>query len=217
MATLIEDLSGVANGVARGGRVPPLTVKKLPKMGGKIRKKEEKSGRKDKNRDGSFTLPLLTDRAGYATGGSPIAKLKLIEKKKSQTNDQSPIHNSRFFPPLHVLFSFLSCNCRLFVFVFLIRAYLYLKVTSKSHLEGLQASLEVAGVKEQICTCWEIKFSQIAPGSRILFSSPAYKMTIFMKWLLFLSGKSCNAFLPPPPPPPPHFPQVWVEKRLDHY
>ena len=33
----------------------------------KIRKKEEKSGRKGKNREGSFTLPLLTDRAGYAT------------------------------------------------------------------------------------------------------------------------------------------------------
>ena len=38
---------------------------------GKIRKnrgKEEKSGRKGKNREGSFALPLLTDRAGYATG-----------------------------------------------------------------------------------------------------------------------------------------------------
>ena len=34
---------------------------------GKIRKKEEKSGRKGKNREGSFTLPLLTERAGYAT------------------------------------------------------------------------------------------------------------------------------------------------------
>ena len=30
-------------------------------------KKEEKSGRKGKNREGSFTLPLLTNRAGYAT------------------------------------------------------------------------------------------------------------------------------------------------------
>ena len=30
-------------------------------------KKEEKLGRKGKNREGSFTLPLLTDRAGYAT------------------------------------------------------------------------------------------------------------------------------------------------------
>ena len=56
-----------------GGRVPPLTVKILPKIGKKrekIRKngkKEEKSGRKGKYREGSFTLPFLTDRAGYAT------------------------------------------------------------------------------------------------------------------------------------------------------
>ena len=34
---------------------------------GKIRKKEEKSGRKGRNWEGSFTLPLVTDRAGYAT------------------------------------------------------------------------------------------------------------------------------------------------------
>ena len=38
---------------------------------GKIRKKEEKLGRKGKNREGSCTLPLLTDRAGYATGPYP--------------------------------------------------------------------------------------------------------------------------------------------------
>ena len=46
--------SGVATGVARGGRVPPLTAKNLPKLGkksgkigkkrGKIRKKRQKSG-----------------------------------------------------------------------------------------------------------------------------------------------------------------------------
>ena len=50
--------------------MPPLTARNLPKIGekeGKNRKKEEESGRKGKNRDGSFTLPLLTDRAGYAT------------------------------------------------------------------------------------------------------------------------------------------------------
>ena len=67
----------------KGGRVPPLTVKKLPKIRknkeksgktrknqeerAKIRKKEEKSGRKGKNQEVSFTLPLLTHRAGYAT------------------------------------------------------------------------------------------------------------------------------------------------------
>ena len=37
------------------------------KKPGKIGEKEEKSGRKGKNREGSFTLPILTDRAGYAT------------------------------------------------------------------------------------------------------------------------------------------------------
>ena len=58
---------GVATGDARGGRVPPLTAKKIAKNRGKIRNKEEKSGRKGKNREGFFTLPLLTDRAGYAT------------------------------------------------------------------------------------------------------------------------------------------------------
>ena len=48
--------------------MPPLTAKNLPKIGGK----EEKSGRKGKNWEGSFTLPLLTDRAGYATDCKPL-------------------------------------------------------------------------------------------------------------------------------------------------
>ena len=55
--------------------MPPLTAKKLPKIGkkrGKIGEKEEKSGRKGKNREGSFTLLLLTDRAGYATVFAPF-------------------------------------------------------------------------------------------------------------------------------------------------
>ena len=57
----------------KGGRVPPLTGKNLQKIGEKrekIRKnwkKEEESGRKGNNRECSFTLPLLTDRAGYTT------------------------------------------------------------------------------------------------------------------------------------------------------
>ena len=42
---------------------------------GKIGKKEGKSGRKGKNQEGSFTLPLLTDRAGYATGMQPVSAL----------------------------------------------------------------------------------------------------------------------------------------------
>ena len=61
--------SGAATGVARGGRVPPMTAKVCQKSGKreKIRKKEEKLGRKVKNWEVSFTLPLLTDKAGYAT------------------------------------------------------------------------------------------------------------------------------------------------------
>ena len=60
--------------------MPPLTAKKLPKVGKKMKKsgkigkksgkngkKEDKSGRKGKKREVSFTLPLLIDRAGYAT------------------------------------------------------------------------------------------------------------------------------------------------------
>ena len=50
--------------------MPLLTAKKLGKIGKKRKnrgKKEEKSGRKGKYREGSYTLPLLTDRAGYGT------------------------------------------------------------------------------------------------------------------------------------------------------
>ena len=45
----------------------PLTVKKLSKNWEKEGENQEKLGRKGKNQEGSFTLPLLTDRAGYAT------------------------------------------------------------------------------------------------------------------------------------------------------
>ena len=47
--------------------MPPLSVKNLPKNQEKEGKNQEKEGRKGKNLEGSFTLPLLTDRAGYAT------------------------------------------------------------------------------------------------------------------------------------------------------
>ena len=68
--------SGVATGVVRGGRVPPLTSKKKCQKSGKRAKKNQKKsgknqkklGKKRKNREVSFTLPLVTDRAGYATG-----------------------------------------------------------------------------------------------------------------------------------------------------
>ena len=60
----------------QGGQSAPLTAKNLQKIGkkrGKIRKtgkKRKKNRRKEANREGSFTLPLLTDRAGYATASS---------------------------------------------------------------------------------------------------------------------------------------------------
>ena len=60
--------------------MPTLRTKKLSKIGKrgeksgkreeksrKNREKEEKSGRKGQNREDSFTLPLLTNRAGDAT------------------------------------------------------------------------------------------------------------------------------------------------------
>ena len=46
-------ISGLATGVARG-RVPPLTTKKLPKIGKiqeKLGKNQEKSGKRRKNRE----------------------------------------------------------------------------------------------------------------------------------------------------------------------
>ena len=55
--------SGVASIGARGGRVPPWQRKNCQKLG----KREEKSGRNGQNREGSFTLPLLTNRASYTT------------------------------------------------------------------------------------------------------------------------------------------------------
>ena len=60
--------------------MPPLTAKKMSKIGTKREKsgkreeklgkieKRRKIGKKGQNREGSFTLPLLTNRAGYATG-----------------------------------------------------------------------------------------------------------------------------------------------------
>ena len=57
----------------QGGQSATPNSEKFAKKSGKrekIRKnrgKKEESGRKGKNQEGSFTLPLLTDRAGYAT------------------------------------------------------------------------------------------------------------------------------------------------------
>ena len=70
-------LSLIVSGVASIGAVPPLTAKKkwskIGKKRGKIGKKSRKRGKirkKGQNREGSFTLPLLTNRAGYATADS---------------------------------------------------------------------------------------------------------------------------------------------------
>ena len=59
----MSNFSGVATGGSRGQR------KFCQKSGkeGENREKEGKIAQKRKNREGSFTLPLLTDRAGYAT------------------------------------------------------------------------------------------------------------------------------------------------------
>ena len=75
--------SRVASTGARGAEFP-LTAKNLPKIGQKRgksaqnREKEEKSGRKGKNREGSFTLPLLTDWAGYASACNAIATAAIL-------------------------------------------------------------------------------------------------------------------------------------------
>ena len=70
-------ISGVATGGARGAECHPWQQKKKAKNwekeGGKrekIRKKEEKSERKCKNREGFFHF-APPDRAGYATGHDP--------------------------------------------------------------------------------------------------------------------------------------------------
>ena len=77
----LDVYSGIATGVARGAVCHTWQQKicqksrkrrekswKIGKKSGKIGEKKEKSERNDKNREISFTLPLLTDRAGYAPG-----------------------------------------------------------------------------------------------------------------------------------------------------
>ena len=61
--------TGIAMG-GQGGRMHPLTAKKNAKnweTGGENQEKEEKSQEKEEKLEGSFTLPLLTEWAGYAT------------------------------------------------------------------------------------------------------------------------------------------------------
>ena len=77
--------------------MPPLTAKKLQKIGkkrGKIWEKDKKSGRKGKNQEGSFTLPLLTDRGGYTTAlwGTKLTVKKNISYRKTIQNKTKNMH-----------------------------------------------------------------------------------------------------------------------------
>ena len=76
----------------KGGRVPSLTAKKLPKRGKKLGKWGKKSGRKGKNREGSFTLPLLTDRAGFATGVNVIPLMWAYRHRHRHLHPAYPTH-----------------------------------------------------------------------------------------------------------------------------
>ena len=87
----------------KGGRVPPLTAKKFAKnqeKRGKIGKNQEKIGKKEeksgmgwkgKNREDSSTLPLLTERAGYASEPSLISYADL----QSATPDSNKFAKNR--------------------------------------------------------------------------------------------------------------------------
>ena len=86
--------------------MPPLTAKTLPKIGKKREKsgeKKEKRGKKRQKSGSSFTLPLLTDTAGYAIllgGGSgenlpkkqnkTTTKKQTNKQKQNKTKNQSP-------------------------------------------------------------------------------------------------------------------------------
>ena len=54
---------GVATGGVKVGQGAPLDSEKNAKN----REEQGKIGKRGKNREGSFTFPLLTDRSGYAT------------------------------------------------------------------------------------------------------------------------------------------------------
>ena len=78
-----------------GDRVPPVTAKerkkerkKRKKIAKNLEKEGEKIRKKRKKKEGSFTLPLLTDTAGYATGRSDQSQQELTV---------GPIFNRRRF------------------------------------------------------------------------------------------------------------------------
>ena len=84
-------ISGIATGGSREGAECPPQRKICQKEGENQEKQEkrEKTGKigekfrkKRKNREGSFTLPLLTDRASYATAVDSVWVDSDGEKKK---------------------------------------------------------------------------------------------------------------------------------------
>ena len=64
-----------------GCRVPPGS-EKIAKNREKEGKNQEKIGKERKNREGSFTLPFLTDKAGYAIAAIVIDFLLLHQRMK---------------------------------------------------------------------------------------------------------------------------------------
>ena len=71
-------------------------MKNLSKIRKKRGKKEEKSGRKGNNREGSFPLPLLTDKAGYTENGGRITDFSChfdfgenLKKKKKKEEEKT--------------------------------------------------------------------------------------------------------------------------------
>ena len=81
----ISQNSGVATGQSRGAECPPWQ-RKIWQKSGKRGRKSGKRGKKRKKWEESFTLPLLTDRAGYATE----PKGPLLSPKGSRFRIQHP-------------------------------------------------------------------------------------------------------------------------------
>ena len=70
----------------------PLDSEKFAKNWEKEGENQEKAG---KNQEGSFTLPLLTDRAGYATGIDKAFVMKLSTKTLLLTVDKHCKHHDK--------------------------------------------------------------------------------------------------------------------------
>ena len=97
-------ISGLATGRGQGGRVPPLTAKKIAKNRDKEGENQERGGRKKKEKSGRFfffTFPLLTDWASYATAPNPNKTSNLIIFNRDEMISSS---EARFWneTPLHI-------------------------------------------------------------------------------------------------------------------